>query len=324
MTRILATVATAFALTVACASGAVADGYPSRPVRVIVPFPPGGALDVVARGIAQRFGAVTGQPLVLDNRPGAGGNLGVEVAAGAAPDGYTLLIGTPTGYAIATQLYEKLPYDMFRDFAPIALLATNPHVMVVHPSVPATTVAEFVALAKAKPGQLTVASQGVGTVSHLEGELLRTMTGAEWLHVPYKGSSPALADLLGGQVNAFFDSVAASRPHVQAGRSRALGVTTAQRTRVWPEMPTIAEQGFPGYAAETWFALWAPAATPAPITAELSRVVLAIMAEPAVIERMSAQGLEPAAAPPDELTRHMRAEIAKWTPIVKASGAKAE
>jgi tripartite-type tricarboxylate transporter receptor subunit TctC len=324
MTRILAIVGVVLALASAGPNGAAADGYPSRPVRVIVPFPPGGALDVVARGLGQRFGEVTGQPLVLDNRPGAGGNLGVEVAAGAAPDGYTLLIGTPTGYAIATQLYEKLPYDMFRDFAPIALLATNPHVMVVHPSVPAHTVGEFVALAKAKPGQLTVASQGVGTVSHLEGELLRTMTGAEWLHVPYKGSSPALADLLGGQVNAFFDSVAASRPHVQAGRSRALGVTTAQRTKVWPEMPTIAEQGLPGYAAETWFALWAPAATPKEITGQLSRVVLQIMSEPAVIERMNAQGLEPAAAPPEQLDRHMRAEIAKWTPIVKASGAKAE
>jgi tripartite-type tricarboxylate transporter receptor subunit TctC len=301
-----------------------AEGYPSRPVRVIVPFPPGGALDVVARGLGQRFGEVTGQPMVLDNRPGAGGNLGVEVAANAAPDGYTLLFGTPTGYAIALNLYEKLPFDMFRDFAPVALLATNPHVLVVHPSVPATTVGELIALAKAKPGQLTMASQGVGTVSHLEGELLRTMAGAEWLHVPYKGSTPALADLLSGQVTGFFDSVAASRPHVLAGRSRALGVTTAQRTKVWPEMPTIAEQGVPGYAAETWFALWAPAATPKEIVAQLSRVVLQIMAEPAVIERMNAQGLEPAVAPPEQLTAHMRAEIAKWTPIVKASGARAE
>lgn len=312
------------AAALAWANGAWADTYPSRPVRVIVPFPPGGALDVVARGIGQRFGEMTGQSMVLDNRPGAGGNLGVEVAAGAAPDGYTLLIGTPTGYAIATQLYAKLTYDMFRDFAPIALLATNPHVLVVHPSVPANTVQEFIALAKAKPGQLTVASQGVGTVSHLEGELLRTTAGADWLHVPYKGSSPALADLLGGQVNAFFDSVAASRPHVQAGRSRALGVTTAQRTKVWPEMPTIAEQGLPGYAAETWFALWAPAATPKEITAQLSRLVLQIMREPAVIERMNAQGLEPAAAAPEQLVAHMHVEIAKWTPIVKASGARAE
>jgi tripartite-type tricarboxylate transporter receptor subunit TctC len=303
---------------------AAAQSYPSRPVKILVPFPPGGAIDAVARGIGQRFQEITGQSFVLDNRPGAGGNLAPEIAAGAPADGYTLLVTATSGYGVATALYEKLAYDLLRDFAPITLIAGNPHILVVHPSVPATTVPELIALAKAKPGQLTVASQGVGTVSHLEGEMFRSMAGVDWLHVPYKGSTPALADLLGGQVQVFFDSIVASRPHIQAGRSRALAVTPAQRTKVWPEMPTIAESGLPGYGAITWFGMFAPAATPKDIVAQLNRTVTGILKEPAVMERLIATGLEPTSSTPEELVENVRAEIAKWAPLVKASGAKPE
>jgi tripartite-type tricarboxylate transporter receptor subunit TctC len=306
------------------ASDATAQNYPNRPVRVILPFPPGGAVDAVARPIGQRFQELTGQAFVIDNRPGAGGNLGPELAANAPADGYTLLLAPTSGYAIATALYPKLNYDLMRDFAPLGLVAGNPHVLVVHPSVPANNVQELIALAKSKPGQLTMASQGVGTVSHLEGEMLRAMTGVDWLHVPYKGSTPALADLTGGQVNAFFDSIAASKPHVLAGRTRALGVTPAQRTKGWPEIPTIAEQGVPGYAAVTWFAMFAPAATPKDVTAMLARTLVTILNEPATAEKILAAGIEPTSSTPEQLTENIKSEIAKWAPLVKASGAKPE
>jgi tripartite-type tricarboxylate transporter receptor subunit TctC len=306
------------------ASGAHADNYPGRPIRVIIPFPPGGAADAVVRGLSPRFTERLGQPLVVDNRPGAGGNLGAELAARALPDGYTLLLAPTSVYAIAASLYETLAYDLLRDFAPIALVANNPHVLVVSPSLSVRSVGELIALAKAKPGQLTVASQGIGTVSHLEGELFKTMAGIEWLHVPYKGSTPALVDLLGGQVQLFFDSVVASRPHVLAGKLVALAVTPGRRTPVWPELPTIAEAGLPGYAAESWFGVLAPAATPKDIVALLNRTLVALLGEHEIIERLSAQGLEPTASTPEALADHMRAEIAKWTPIVKASGARPE
>jgi tripartite-type tricarboxylate transporter receptor subunit TctC len=306
------------------APAARAGDYPSRPIRVIIPFPPGGAADALVRGIGQRFDERLGQPLVVDNRPGAGGNLGAELAAKASPDGYTLLLAPTSVYAIAASLYDTLPYDLLHDFAPIALVANNPHVLVVNPALPARTVGELIELAKARPGQLTVASQGIGTVSHLEGELFRTMAGIDWLHVPYKGSTPALADLLGGQVQVFFDSVVASRPHVLAGKLAALAVTPGRRTPVWPELPTIAEAGLPGYAADSWFGFLAPAATPKDIIALLNRTLVALLGEPALINRLSAQGLEPTASTPDALAEHLRSEIAKWTPIVKASGARPE
>ena len=304
--------------------GAAAQNYPSRPVRVVLPFPPGGAIDALVRPISQRFQELTGHPFVVDNRPGAGGNLGPEIAASAAPDGYTLLVIPTSGYAIATALYEKLNYDLLRDFVPITMMATNPHVLVVHPSVPAKTVGELIALATAKPGQITVASQGVGTVSHLEGELFRSMAKIEWLHVPYKGSTPALADLTGGQVQVFFDSIAASRPHVLAGRTRALAVTPAQRTGVWPEIPTIAESGLPGYAGLTYFAMVAPAGTPKDIVAMLNKTLVQILGEPAMKERLVAAGLEPMSSTPEAVVENLHAEIAKWAPLVKASGAKPE
>jgi tripartite-type tricarboxylate transporter receptor subunit TctC len=306
------------------ATAARADDYPSRPIRVIIPFPPGGAADALVRGIGQRFDERLGHPLVVDNRPGAGGNLGAELAAKASPDGYTLLLAPTSVYAIAASLYDTLPYDLLRDFAPIALVANNPHVLVVNPALPARTVGELIGLAKARPGQLTVASQGIGTVSHLEGELFRTMAGIDWLHVPYKGSTPALADLLGGQVQVFFDSVVASRPYVLAGKLAALAVTPARRTAVWPELPTIAEAGLPGYAADSWFGFLAPVATPKDVIALLNRTLVALLGERTLIERLSAQGLEPTSSTPDALAEHLRSEIAKWTPIVKASGARPE
>jgi tripartite-type tricarboxylate transporter receptor subunit TctC len=301
-----------------------AQSYPSRPIRIIIPFPPGGAADVVARVLGQRINELHGQPLVLDNRPGAGGNLGAELAAHAQPDGYTLLMAPTSVYAVGASLYQKLTYDLVRDFAPVSMVANNPHVLVVNMQVPVNSVAELIALAKAQPGKLSVASQGLGTVSHLEGELFRTMAGIEWLHVPYKGSTPALTDLLGDQVQVFFDSVVASRPHVQGGKLKALGVTASKRTVVWPELPTIAEAGLPGYAAESWFAVLAPAATPPEVVALLNKAVVTIMAEPATIERLLAAGLEPTSSTPEAVTAHIKSEIAKWAPIVKASGARLE
>jgi len=312
------------AAAILCAPGANADNYPGRPIRVIIPFPPGGAADALVRGLNPRFTERLGQPLVIDNRPGAGANLGAELAARALPDGYTLLLAPTSVYAIAASLYETLSYDLLRDFAPIALVANNPHVLVVNAGLPVRTVRELIALAKAKPGQLAVASQGIGTVSHLEGELFKTMAGIDWLHVPYKGSTPALADLLGGQVQLFFDSVVASRPHVLAGKLAALAVTPGRRTPVWPELPTVAEAGLPGYEAESWFGFLTPAATPKDVIALLNRTMVALLGERELIERLSAQGLEPTSSTPDALAEHMRAEIAKWRPIVKASGARPE
>lgn len=306
-------------------SGAVAaQGYPAKPVKLVVPFPPGGATDGLARLVGERLGSRLGQPVIIDNRPGAGANLGAELVARAAPDGYTLLIAPLSIYAIATALYPKLNYDLTRDFTPVSTLINAPHVLVVNASVPARTVDELSRLARSRDQGLTMASQGNGTVSHLEGELYASQARLRLTHVPYRGSAPAVQDLAGGQVDLMFDSIASALPHIRSGKLRPLAVTGKQRSALLPGVPTMVEAGLPGYVAESWIALLAPAGTPAAVVSRLNREVLALLAEPAVAKRMSEVGMEGQGSSPAECWARYQAELQKWRPVVKASGARVD
>ena len=301
-----------------------AASYPAKPIRLVVPFPPGGATDILARAIGQRFSEVLGQPVIVDNRPGAGGNIGSELVAKAAPDGYTLLMGTVGTHAINPSLYAKMPYDHVKDFAPVILVAGVPNVLVVHPSVPARTVGEFITYAKANPGKLNFASSGSGTSIHLAGELFKVMAGVQMTHVPYKGSSPAIQDLLGGQVQLMFDNLPSALPQIKAGKLRALAVTTANRTPALPDVPTVAEAGLPGFEASSWFGVLAPAGTPPAIIARLNAEGVKWLATPEAKEKMQNLGANAAGGTPDDFAAHIRAETVKWARVVKESGAKAE
>lgn len=302
---------------------AIADTWPSRPVKLVVPYPPGGPTDTVARVVAERLQAQTGQPFVVDNRPGAGGNLGAEAVARAPADGYTLLVAT-TAHAINKSLFTNLGYDVLRDFAPVSLLTQGPLVLVVNPAFPARNVGELIALAKAKPDGVSFASSGNGQSTHLAAELFASMAGVRMTHVPYKGSAPALNDLIAGQVPLMFDTMLSAMPFVKAGRLRALAITGTQRSPAAPDLPTIAESGLPGYQAFAWNGLLAPAGTPAAVLERASRELKTALAQPAVQDRFNAQGFAATWTTPAEATGFVKAEVEKWARTVQQSGAKVE
>jgi tripartite-type tricarboxylate transporter receptor subunit TctC len=315
----------ALAVTMACiAPIALAQAYPNHAIRLVVPFPAGGTTDILARDVAKKLTETLGQAVVVDNRPGAGGNIGADIVAKSSPDGYTLLMGTVGTHAINPSLYAKMPYDHVKDFVPVVLVAGVPNVLVVNPSVPINSVADLIKLAKAKPGAINFASSGSGTSIHLSGELFKTMAGVDITHVPYKGSSPALTDLMGGQVQIMFDNLPSSLALIKSGKLRAIAVTSLKRAPALPDVPTIAESGLPGFEASSWFGILAPAGTPAPIVAKLNAEVNKYLQSPEGKEQLLAQGAEIAGGSPEKFVAHIRAETDKWAKVVKASGAKVD
>jgi tripartite-type tricarboxylate transporter receptor subunit TctC len=302
---------------------AYAQGYPVKPIRIVVPAPPGGGTDILSRTLAQKLGERLGQQVIVDNRPGASGMIGTDVVAKAAPDGYTLLMAY-TSHVINPGLQPKIPYDTLNDFAPVSMVGVIPSVLVLHPSVPVRSVKELIALAKAKPGALNYASAGSGSATHLSGVLFGSMAGVNIVHVPYKGGAPALNDVLGGHVSFMFANLAPTVPHLKSGRLRALAVTSAKRTSAMPELPTMAEAGLRGYEATAWFALLAPAKTPAAVIGKLNAEAVSILQLPDVKERLASQGADTMPGSPAELDRYIRAEIPKWTKVIRESGARAE
>ena len=296
--------------------------YPNRSIRFVVTFPSGGAPDTLARIFAEK--AQLGQPIVVDNKPGAGGNIGSDMVAKAPADGYTLLLATVGTHAINAALYPKLPYDPVKDFAPITLLAVTPNLLVVNKDLPVTNVKELIEYGKKNPGKLSFGSSGIGTSIHLSGELFKIMTGVEMTHIPYKGRQMAIPDLIGGQIQMIFDNMPSALPLVKEGKLRALGVTTAERSPAAPEIPTIAESGVPGFEATSWFAVYTTAKVPAPIVAKLNTEFQRVFALPDVQERLKTNGLEPRLGSPEDLAKFQASETAKWTKVVKESGAKVE
>jgi len=303
---------------------ASAQGYPNRTIRLVVPFPAGGTTDILAREVAQKLTEVFGQAVVVDNRPGAAGNIGSDLVAKSAPDGYTLLMGTVGTHAINPSLYSKMPYDHVKDFAPVVLVAGVPNVLVVNPALPVNSVSDLIKLAKDKPGQINFASSGSGTSIHLSGELFKTMASVDMTHVPYKGSSPALTDLIGGQVQIMFDNLPSALPQIKGGRLRAIAVTSLKRAPVLPDIPTINESGLPGFEASSWFGVLAPAGTPAPIVARINTEVNKWLQSADAREKLLGQGAEAAGGSPEQFANHIRAESEKWAKVVKASGAKVD
>ncbi|MHA7684716.1 Bug family tripartite tricarboxylate transporter substrate binding protein [Cupriavidus sp. PET2-C1] len=303
-------------------SAAYAQGnYPTKPITMIVPFSAGGTTDILARIVGLQLGKALGQPVVIDNRPGAGGNIGASIAAKAPGDGYTLFMGTIGTHAINQSLYSKLPFDPVKDFAPISRVAMVPNIVVVNPKVPVNNIKELIAYVKANPDKLSYGSSGSGSSMHLSGELFNSMTGLHIQHIPYKGSAPAVNDLLGNQIGLMFDNMPSSYPHVKAGKLRAIAVTSAKRSPALPNVPTVAESGVPGYEATSWFALYATGGTPQPIVDRLNTEVAKILAMPEVKKQMADQGAEPHPEKPAELAAFMKTETAKWAKVVKASGA---
>ena len=300
---------------------AAAQGYPNKPVRLVVTFPSGGAPDILARLFSEK--AQLGQPVVVDNKPGAGGNIGADFVAKSAGDGYTLVLGTVGTHSINGSLYEKMPYDMVKNFSPVSLIASAPNLLVVHNDVPVKTVPEFVAYLKANPNKLSFGSPGIGTSVHVSGELFKSMTGTKMTHVPYKGRQYAIPDLVGGSIQLMFDNMPSALPMAREGKIRAIAVTTAKRSSAAPDIPTVAES-IPGFEATTWFALFAPAGTPKPIVDRLNAEVLRVFRLPEVAERLKTLGLEAVLSSPEELAAYQASEIVKWTKVVRESGAKAE
>ena len=309
-----------FVAFIACAG--YAQNYPSKPIRIVVPFPAGGTPDILARALGQKLSPVLGQQVIVDNRPGAAGNIGSELVAKSPADGYTLLMATVSTHSINQSLYQRLPFDPINDFAPVTLVATLPNVLVVNPKLPVKSVQDLIALAKAKPGELTFGSGGNGTSHHLGGELFKTMTGVDMVHVPYKGSGQALPDLIAGQVALMFDNLTSSFPHIKAGKLRAVAVTGAQRSAALPNVPTVAESGVPGFEVTAWFGLLAPAKTPEAIIARLNQESAKILRSPDMKARLAAQGAEAAVSTPQQLGAFIKDRTAKWAKVVKASGAR--
>ena len=299
-----------------------AQAYPARPIRWVVPFPPGGATDVVARLVSQWLSERLGQPVVIENRGGAGGNIGVQAVINSPPDGYTMLL-IPTGATINATLYDSLPYNFLRDIAPVSGLVHSPNVMVVNPALPLRSVAEFIAYTKANPGRVNMASPGTGTAVHMAGEMFKLMTGANMTHVPYRGGAPATADLISGQVQVMFDVLPGAIQHIRAGSIRALAVTTLTRAEALPNLPTIAET-VPGYDSSTWFGIGVPTGTPREIIERLNRDMNACLSDPAIKAKLAEVGTMPMLFTPAELGAHLVAETAKWAKVVKTSGVKPE
>jgi len=298
--------------------------YPTKPVRILVPFPPGGPADALARIVGDKLGQALGQPFVIENKPGAGGNIGMEQGAKAAPDGYTLTLAPTGNMTIAPSLYAKLPYDPARDYAPITVLATVPNILVVHPSVAARSLAELIALAKAKPGTLNYASPGNGSGPHLAGELLKNMAGIDLEHVPFNGVGPAMTAVLAGDVQMFFAQSSAALPHVKSGKVIALGVASRKRIAAAPELPTIAEAGLPGFDVTSWYALVAPAGTPAPVVDRLHAEIVKVLGSADVREKIAALGAEPVGNTPAEFTAMQRAEAARWAKLAREANIHAD
>ena len=322
--RLLVSLPFAALLSLAGLTAATAQGFPSRPIRLVVTFPTGGAPDILARTLAEKITPAWGQSIVVDNKPGAGGNIGAEFVARSPADGHTLVMGTVGTHAINGSLYAKLPYDMVRDFTPVTLIASTPNLLVVNNEVPARNLRELIALARAKPGTLTFGSPGIGTSVHVSGELFNSMAGVKTIHVPYKGRQMAIPDLLGGNITMMFDNMPSALPVVNEGKLRAIGVTSARRSPSAPEIPTLAEQGLPGFEASSWFALFAPAGTPRAVVDRLHAEVTRVFNLPEVKEKLARLGLDPILGGPDELAKVQQSEITKWAKVVKDSGAKAE
>lgn len=308
----------------AAAAPAAAQTFPTKQLRMVVTFPTGGAPDILARTISEKLDPAWGQTMIVDNKPGAGGNIGAEFVARAPADGHTLVMGTVGTHSINGSLYAKIPYDMVRDFAPVTLIASTPNLLVVNNDIPAKNLQELIALAKAKPGTLTYGSPGIGTSVHVSGELFNSLAGVKTTHVPYKGRQMAIPDLLGGSISMMFDNMPSAIPVVREGKLRAIGVTSAKRSASAPEIPTIAEQGLPGFEATSWFAVFAPAGTPRPVVDRLHAEIVRIFGLPDVQAKMKTLGLDPILGGPDELAKTQAAEITKWAKVIKDSGAKAE
>ena len=311
-------------LLLAAAAAVAAQSYPSKALRLIVPFPPGGSADILARTIGQKMSEGLGQLVVIDNRPGAGTAIGAEATAKSAPDGYTIMIGTVSSHAINPSLNAKLTYHPIRDFTPISPVASIPFALLVHPSLSAKTVAELIAAARAKPGVLNFSSAGNGTSNHLAGELFKSMARIDLVHIPYKGSAPALNDLLAGQVNMMFDLVLTAASHVKAGSVRAIAVTSKERSSVLAGVPTVAESGLSGYDVSAWFGIFAPAGLPTTVTQRLNAEIVRIMRLADVRERLAGQGAEPMASSAEAFAEYVRMELTKWSSVVQAAGMRSE
>jgi tripartite-type tricarboxylate transporter receptor subunit TctC len=314
----------ALVLTLALSGTSFAQSFPSKPLRLICPFPPAGAVDIASRATANELTRVLGQPVTVENRPGAGGNLGGSEAARAAPDGYSLFMTTSGIQAINPALYAKMPFDPNKELTPVAPLVSLNNVLVLHPAVPANSVKEVIDLVKRQPGKWAYASSGNGTSIHMSGAMFTQLTGTDILHIPYKGSGPAVTDLLGGQVHMMFDNIPSSLPHIKSGKLRALATTGAKRDPALPELPTLDEAGIPGYESGVWFGLMVPVATPKDIIARLNTAAVQATKSPDFIKRMTDLGYNIIPGTPDEMGTMIKSEIARWTPIVKASGAKVD
>jgi len=317
----IAVVVSAALASAAIGLPASAQNYPTKPIRMIVGFAPGGGTDTTARAISAKLNDLLGQQVIIDNRPGAAGNIAADLVAHANPDGYTLLMGTIAALAINPSLYAKLPFDSIKDFAPIIQAVDSTNVLSLHPSVSANSVKELIALAKSKP--LNYGSSGVGGTGHLAGELFNTMAGVKMSHVPYKGGGPAMIDLISGQVQLVFATAASAVPHIKSGKIKGIAVTTAKRSALMPNIPTISEAGLPGFDANNWYGLVAPAKTPRAIIDRLNREVTKVLAMHDVKEFLFNQGLDPAAGTPEKFGAYIKSEMAKWAKVIKASGAKA-
>ena len=314
--------AIALALCLPLAAGA--QGFPAKPMRLVVPFTPAGAVDISARAIANEMGKILPYPVTVENKPGAGGNLGAAEVVHAAPDGYTMLMSTSGIQAINPGLYSKLPFDPNKDLAPVAPLVSLNNVLVVNPSLPAKSVQDVIALARKEPGKLTYASSGAGTSIHMSGAMFTQFTHTDIVHIPYKGSAPAVTDLISGQVNMMFDNIPSSLPHIKSGKLRALATTGAKRDPALPDLPTVAEAGVPGYESGVWFGIMVPAATPKDIIARLNAAAVKGANSPEFQKRMRDLGYNLIPGSPEEMASMLKAELARWAPIIKASGAKVD
>lgn len=322
--KLIRLLAAAALVALAPLAGIGAEPFPGKQVRFVVPYPPGGPLDTVARLLGQKVSASIKHPVVIDNVPGAGGNIGAGVVARAAPDGYTILMGAVATHAINPTLYSTIPYNAEKDFLAVTQVASTPNVLVVNNAIEANSVAEFIKLAKSKPGKLNFGSGSTGSAGHLAGELFKTMAGVDMAHIPYKGAAGAMQDLIGGRVDLMFDNLASSLSQVKGGRVRALAVTTSKRTKLAPELPTIAESGLPGFDISTWFGIFVPAGTPRPVVDRLHAEFTRALAAPDVREKMLALGAEPVGSTPEQFAAYVKAEAAKYAKLVRTSGAKVD